>query len=143
MTYLPDVNVWIALVSERHKFHTEARRWFGSLTNEKLAFCRITQLGFLRLVTNRHVMDQDVLSPVEAWQEYLKIRANVRIGFHTEPSEFLEFWYPFMPTQSNSPNLWTDSYLCAFCFAAQLTLVTFDLKIPPREGVSLLQLRVS
>ena len=56
MTYLLDVNVWIALAAERHTHHRVARRWFSNLLDEKLAFCRITQLGFLRLLTNRHVM---------------------------------------------------------------------------------------
>ena len=63
MTYLPDVNVWIALAAERHTHHHAARRWFGNLQNEKLAFCRLTQMGFLRLLTNRHVMQEEVMTP--------------------------------------------------------------------------------
>ncbi len=53
MTYLPDVNVWIALAAERHAHHMRAREWFATLADERLVFCRITQLGFLRLLTNR------------------------------------------------------------------------------------------
>jgi predicted nucleic acid-binding protein len=56
MTYLPDVNVWIALAAERHIHHLPARQWFNAIGDERLAFCRITQLGFLRLLTNKHVM---------------------------------------------------------------------------------------
>ena len=55
MTYLPDVNVWIALAAERHTLHRAARHWFSKLQDEKLAFCRLTQLGFLRLLTNIHL----------------------------------------------------------------------------------------
>ena len=54
MTYLLDVNVWIALAAERHTHHRVARYWFSNLQDEKLAFCRLTQLGFLRLLTNIH-----------------------------------------------------------------------------------------
>lgn len=70
MTYLLDVNVWIALSAERHVHHRIARQWFSDVRNEKLAFCRITQLGFLRLLTNRHVMQEEVMSSNGAWQAY-------------------------------------------------------------------------
>jgi hypothetical protein len=30
--WLPDVNVWIALVANRHEHHATARRWFESAT---------------------------------------------------------------------------------------------------------------
>src|SRR5258706_10291094 len=63
MTYLPDVNVWIALAAERHTLHRAARNWFSNFQDEKLAFCRLTQLGFLRLLTNKHVMQEEVMSP--------------------------------------------------------------------------------
>jgi predicted nucleic acid-binding protein len=53
MTYLPDVNVWIALAAERHTLHRKARQWFRSLKDERLEFCRLTRLGFLRLLTNK------------------------------------------------------------------------------------------
>ena len=38
MTYLPDVNVWIALAAERHTLHRAARHWFNNLQDEKLTF---------------------------------------------------------------------------------------------------------
>lgn len=36
---LPDVNVWIALVSDRHEHHAIARSWFDSVIGPVL-FCR-------------------------------------------------------------------------------------------------------
>jgi toxin-antitoxin system PIN domain toxin len=76
MTYLPDVNVWIALVAERSVHHDAARRWFAETEPEVLVFCRITQLGVLRLLTNRHVMQKEVLSPEVAWAAYRDLRKN-------------------------------------------------------------------
>jgi toxin-antitoxin system PIN domain toxin len=140
MTYFPDVNVWIALAAERHTHHPVARRWFDGLQDEKLAFCRLTQLGFLRLVTNRHVMQEEVMKPNEAWQAYHLLRSGRRIGYLAEPNELLETWEAFTDGPLSSPNLWTDAYLCAFAHAARLTLVTFDAKIPTRENVSCLLL---
>jgi uncharacterized protein len=61
----PDVNVWLALTHSRHAQHTNTARWFGSLTDEKLVFCRLTQIGLLRLLTNHTVMqDEDRKSVV-------------------------------------------------------------------------------
>jgi hypothetical protein len=140
MTYLPDVNVWIALAAERHIHHRVARHWFGSLQDENLAFCRVTQLGFLRLLTNKHVMQEEVMSPDEAWQAYRALRSDRRIGYSPEPDGLLETWQAFTEGPRTSPNLWTDAYLCAFSSAARLTLVTFDAKIPPWADVNRLLL---
>ncbi len=90
MTYLPDVNVWIALAAERHVLHGAARRWFSNLQDEKLLFCRLKQLGFLRLLTNKHVMQDEVMRPDEAWDAYRALRLDRRIGYLSEPSELSE-----------------------------------------------------
>jgi toxin-antitoxin system PIN domain toxin len=140
MTYLPDVNVWIALAAEMHAHHCAARQWFDGLQAEDLAFCRLTQLGFLRLLTNKHVMQEEVLSPAEAWQAYRALRMDQRIRFAGEPAGLQETWQAFTEHPRTSPNLWTDAYLCAFAGAAGFTLVTFDSKIPLIEGVDCLLL---
>ena len=53
---LPDVNVWIALAAEGHIHHVPAREWFAAQPDASVAFCRITQMGLLRLLTNPNVM---------------------------------------------------------------------------------------
>jgi predicted nucleic acid-binding protein len=95
MTYLPDVKVWIALAAERHILHGVARRWFGSLQVEKLAFCRLTQLGLLRLLTNKHVILEEVMRPDWAWDAYRALRRERRIGYLAEPDELPEDWQAF------------------------------------------------
>lgn len=67
MIYLPDVNVWIAPAADKHIHHNVAQRWFTGTQDDQVLFCRITQLGFLRLLTNRHVMGEEVLNPSDAW----------------------------------------------------------------------------
>lgn len=116
----------------------------GSLRqDERLLFCRLTQLGFLRLLTNKHVMQEEVVQPGEAWQAYRALRSGRRIGYSTEPNHLAETWDTFTEGQRNSSNLWTDAYLCAFAVAASLTLVTFDGKIPSKDGLSCLVLHES
>jgi uncharacterized protein len=125
---------------ERYALHRAARHWFSNLQDEKLVFCRLTQLGFLRLLTNKHVIQEEVMSPDEAWRAYRALRLDRRIGYLAEPNELPETWQAFTKGRLSSPNLWTDAYLCAFANAGRLTLVTFDAKIPTREGVNCLVL---
>jgi predicted nucleic acid-binding protein len=82
--WLPDVNAWIALASNKHQHHPIARAWFDSVTNE-IGFCRITQMGLLRLLTNTHVMEEDVLNPAGALKIYQEFLFDLRIRFVQEP----------------------------------------------------------
>ena len=136
MTYLPDVNVWIALAADKHVFHPAARSWFAKLHDERVAFCRLTQLGFLRLLTNKHVMQDEVMNPAGVWQAYRSLRSDRRIGYLAEPDALRETWDAFTEGALSSSNLWTDAYLCAFAQTAGLTFVTFDAGIPTREGLT-------
>jgi toxin-antitoxin system PIN domain toxin len=70
MICLPDVNLWIGLTSNRHIHHARAKAWLEGIEDTRIAFCRITELGFLRLLTNQHVMGEDVLAPRQAWLVY-------------------------------------------------------------------------
>ena len=108
--------------------------------DERLAFCRLTQLGFLRLLTNKHVIQEEVMGPDGAWQAYHVLRSDRRIGYLAEPDDLDEAWDAFTEGRLSSPNLWTDAYLCAFAHAGGLTLVTFDAKIPARDGLKRLAL---
>jgi toxin-antitoxin system PIN domain toxin len=113
MIYLPDVNVWVALTSDRHVHHVVAKEWFQNLESEQVAFCRITELSLLRLLTNHHVMGEDVLQPRLAWQVYDELRADPRVVFLPERAGFSEYWRRTGDLISGGPNAWTDSYLAA------------------------------
>lgn len=124
-TCLTDVNVWIALATERHEHHAAAREWFLSLDEEGAAFCRVTQMGFVRLLGNRAVMSQDVLNPLDAWERYTHLRRDWRVTFASEPAGMEQMWVDFM--RSGLPGRsWTDAYLAAFAAGHQYTLVSFD-----------------
>jgi predicted nucleic acid-binding protein len=97
-------------------------------------------LCFLRLLANKHVMQEEVMRPGEAWEAYRVLRLDRRIGYLAGPNELPETWHVFTEGPLSSPNLWTDAYLCAFAHAARLTLVTFDAKLPTREGANCLVL---
>ena len=92
MIYLPDVNVWIALTSNRHIHHAVATEWLQGIEQDHVAFCRVSELGFLRLLTNSHVMGSDVLSPTQAWRIYDEWRTDGRVIFLSERTNFSEQW---------------------------------------------------
>jgi toxin-antitoxin system PIN domain toxin len=131
MTFLPDVNIWVALTSNRHIHYSLAKEWLQSIESDQIAFCRISELGFLRLLTNAHVMGKDVLSPTEAWRVYDEWRTDDRVIFLPERAEFSESWRKLGEKIAGGPNAWTDAYLAAFAVHANATIVTLDRKFLP------------
>jgi toxin-antitoxin system PIN domain toxin len=140
MIYLPDVNVWVALTSDRHVHHVVAKEWFQNLESEQVAFCRITELSLLRLLTNHHVMGEDVLQPRLAWQVYDELRADPRVVFLPERAGFSEYWRRTGDLISGGPNAWTDSYLAAFASHTECTVVTFDRRFKAISNCGVLTL---
>jgi toxin-antitoxin system PIN domain toxin len=123
----PDVNVWIALAWGKHVHHPIAAAWFGSLGEEaQLAFCRITQISFLRLLTTEAVMGSSVLSHAQAWQTYDRWVEDSRIVFLSEPEDLERAFRSQSHLKRPSPKHWADAYLLAFTAVAGLQLVTFD-----------------
>ena len=123
----PDVNVWLALTHDRHVHHAIAADWFQE-RDEVMYFCRLTQLGLLRLLTNEQVMGVDAMSQAAAWREYHRWLEDERIEFLREPEtpEFETVFQEFSSTGRQSPKLWADAYLAAFAKVSGLTVVTFD-----------------
>jgi uncharacterized protein len=126
MTCLPDVNVWIALIVAEHVGHKAASDWYAGPDWETLVFSRVTQMGFLRLLTNRHVMGNRVVDAGAAWEILDRIRKNSNIAFVREPSGIEGAWRGLTAIRTTGNNFWTDAYLAAFAEISGFTLVTFD-----------------
>ncbi len=123
----PDINVWLALSYERHIHHRSAREWFESLDdNAHICFCRLTQLGLLRLLTTDAVMTDEVLTQVRAWATYDAWIRDDRIRFLEEPPTLESRFRALSRFKQPAAKDWADSYLLAFAAAADLKLVTFD-----------------
>jgi uncharacterized protein len=102
--------------------------WFASLNEDIAYFCRLTQLGFLRLLTHPSVMRRDVRNQAEAWQAYDLLQSDQRVSFQEEgDSEQVESVLRQLTSAGRpSSKQWPDAYLAAFAWTAGLTLVTFD-----------------
>ena len=120
---LPDVNVWLALTNPDHAFHDRAARyWNEGMHSGGIAFCRITMLGFLRLMTNAKAMADKPFGHQEAWEIYGTYRGLPEVRFlHEGPdieTRFRDLDFP--------QRMWTDAYLAAFALTAGCRIVSFD-----------------
>jgi toxin-antitoxin system PIN domain toxin len=123
---LPDLNVWLALSVADHVHHARARQYWADEAGQQLAFCRVTALGLVRLLTHSTVMGDAPLAMAEAWSAYLAFRRLPEIVLAAEPLD-VERWLAEWSTSKRSiPRLWTDAYLAAFARAGGFRLVTFD-----------------
>jgi hypothetical protein len=136
-SFLPDVNVWLALASNRHVHASACAGWLNSVSAE-VVFCRITQMGLLRLLTHEQVMGSDVLASKEAWRVYKNILTDERIHFAPEPFALEQEWRSLTMRDRPMPKIWTDAYLIAFARAAGMQLVTLDRGVHSTARESLL-----
>ena len=138
---LLDVNVWLAAVWARHVHHRVAKRWVDA-EDDELAFCRVTEMALLRLLTNPAVTGEDALTRRQAWDVVLALQADARVRFLPEPRGLAPLWIAFSKRDDRSHLLWTDDYLAAFAQSVPAELVTLDARLHTRyPSVDLLVLR--
>jgi toxin-antitoxin system PIN domain toxin len=142
-SYFPDLNVWVALTYRGHQQHRVAASWFDRLRVEVTGFCRVTQIGFLRLLTRPVVMGDEVRTQQEAWDAYDLLASDARVVFYPErdPDAVESEFRALTATTRFAPQQWLDAYLAAFARAEGLVLVTFDRALSKLagEGVVLLK----
>ena len=132
------MNVWLALATPEHVYASLARRWWQQ-EDGTIAFCRLTQLGFLRLMTTAAAMDGKPLSIVEAWRVYDRFFEDDRVTiFPQEPPEVEKSFREKAAGRTVSPKVWADAWLLAFAQAAEGVLVTFDKALEARGAACLL-----
>jgi toxin-antitoxin system PIN domain toxin len=136
-TFLPDVNVWLALASRRHIHSQTCSTWLDSINAASVAFCRLSQMGLLRLLTTESVMGNDVLSSQDAWRAYRTILADERVLFALEPFTLESEWRKLTAQDRPTPKIWTDAYLAAFAHASGMRLVTLDRAVRSIAGEAL------
>ena len=121
---LLDINILTALLWPTHEHHDVAHRWFGGREDAPWATCSLTQLGFVRIVSNP-AFSRDALSPTEA---LALLGENVAHPAH-------EFWIDDVqvPAAVKAMNArvqgykqLTDAYLLALAHRRKGVLATFD-----------------
>lgn len=124
MTYLLDVNALVALGLLNHEFHTRVARWIGSLKSPQLASCSITELGFVRVLSQSPAYG---FSVSQARNLLLRLKGAMGEGFQLIPDahDISE-----LPGWVKSPKQITDGHLSKLADANELVLATLDESIP-------------
>jgi hypothetical protein len=106
--------------------------------DSELCFCRLTQLGFLRLLTTPAVMGNKVLSQTEAWHLYDDWLEHGHSAYVEEPSAIELTFHSLSASGQAAPKDWADSYVSAFAQVSGLRLVTFDQALQRRTAGAVL-----
>jgi hypothetical protein len=128
---LVDVGVWLAATWGRHARHRVARHWFDEQSDD-LILCRVTQMTFLRLISNPAIMAGDVVTRGEAWRIIDRLWSDERVLWAEEPDDLEAVFRAISARSDNSHKLWTDDYLAAFAQASGASLATLDTKLTAR-----------
>ena len=121
---LLDINILTALLWPTHEHHDVAHRWFGGRRDAAWATCSLSQLGFVRIVSNP-AFSRDALSPMEA---LALLAENLAHPAH-------EFWIDSrqvpravkgMEARLHGDKQLTDAYLLALAHRRKGVLATFD-----------------
>jgi uncharacterized protein len=128
---LLDIGVWLAAVWGRHVHYPVASVWVNGQADD-LVFCRVTQMGLLRLVSNPAIMGGDAVDRSQAWRLFDQLWSDERVLWAEEPDGLDAVWRAISARDDKSHKLWTDDYLAAFAQASDLTLATLDRKLPGR-----------
>jgi toxin-antitoxin system PIN domain toxin len=140
---LSDVNIWLATLVEGHPHHQRVIGWWEEEvipSGREVCFCRLTQLGLLRLLTNELVMGGSRKSPAQAWVAYEHTLAQPPVVYLDEPPGLDGALRALTRDSSPSPGLWTDAYLAAFAITAGLSLATLDRGFRHFPGLDLILL---
>jgi uncharacterized protein len=125
---LADINVWLALSWGSHPHSATAWKWFRSWGQGEVLYCRLTQIGLLRLITTKAVMGDDCLTVRRAWGVYDQWLQDPKVGFRHEPAE-LDSLFRRATAQfshTSAPKALGDCYLLALAASLHATLVTLD-----------------
>lgn len=121
---LLDLNVLTALLWPAHEHHDAAHRWFGHRSKTGWATCGLTQLGFVRIVSNP-VFSRDALSPADAVALLAQNLAHPAHEFWPDDLQVPAAVGMLRRTLEGHRQV-TDAYLLALASHRQGVLATFD-----------------
>jgi toxin-antitoxin system PIN domain toxin len=131
-TALLDLNILTALLWPAHEHHEAAHRWFSARANARWATCPLTQLGFVRIVSNP-AFSRDALTPAEAVALLAENLTHPAHEFWTESLHVPAAIRGMEPGLHGYRQL-TDAYLLALADRRKGVLATFDRGVRALAG---------
>jgi toxin-antitoxin system PIN domain toxin len=135
-TALLDINILTALLWPSHEHHDVAHAWFGRRADAPWATCSLTQLGFVRIVSNP-AFSRDALSSVEALALLAENLAHPGHEFWTDSLQ-VPTAVKVMEARLQGYKQLTDAYLLAIAEHRKGVLATFDRGLRTLAGDALL-----
>ncbi|HZU46244.1 MAG TPA: TA system VapC family ribonuclease toxin [Mycobacterium sp.] len=120
---LLDVNVLVALTWPNHVHHQAARRWFDAHSRAGWATTPITELGFVRVSSNKKVIPE-AATPATALSVLRSLCALPGHEFWTDGARLVD--PPFAVDRIGAHQQLTDVHLAALAVSRKGKLVTFD-----------------
>jgi len=136
-TALLDINILTALLWPAHEHHEVAHAWFGDRADAPWATCSLTQLGFVRVVSNP-AFSRDALSSVEALALLAENLAHPGHHFWTD-GRHVPTAVKGMEARLQGYRQLTDAYLLAIAHRRKGVLATFDRGLRTLAGDALLE----
>ena len=135
-TALLDINILTALLWPAHEHHEVAHAWFGDRADAPWATCSLTQLGFVRIVSNP-AFSRDALAPMEAVALLGENLAHPGHQFWTDSLQ-VPTAVKGMEARLQGYKQLTDAYLLAVAHRRKGVLATFDRGLRTLAGDELL-----
>jgi uncharacterized protein len=133
---LLDINILTALLWPAHEHHEVAHAWFGGRGDARWATCSLTQLGFVRIVSNP-AFSRDALTPVEA---LALLGENLALPGHEYWADSVQLPTAVkrMEAKLQGYKQLTDAWLLALAHRRKGVLTTFDRGLRTLAGDALL-----
>jgi predicted nucleic acid-binding protein len=124
MKHLLDVNVLLAGIWTTHAHHQQVLTW---LQGKEIVLCPVSELGFIRVSTNKRAIDVPMDRTRESLEKFAKERKADRI-----PDDLFA-----LASHPRTSDQVTDHYLADLAAKHELKLATLDgqLKHPSAELV--------
>jgi toxin-antitoxin system PIN domain toxin len=113
MTYLLDINVLLAAIWANHPQYAAADAW---LKGKSVVVCPISELGFLRISTNRKAIAAPMADARKALEGFLRDARATRIADDL----------PALEARAENSEQVTDRYLATLAHRHGYRLATFD-----------------
>lgn len=123
---LPDLNVWLALMTPDHVHYSKALRYWEGQAAEQIVFCTVTALGLLRLVMQPKVMGTAVRSVSGASDLLQSLLEQPGVAMAKPENDGWSVFHQLMHANNLPSRLCTDTHLAALAISNDWRLVSFD-----------------
>ncbi|MGH9434145.1 MAG: PIN domain-containing protein [Terriglobia bacterium] len=124
MKYLLDVNALVALGFVQHEFHQRVASWVRAQQFPALATCSITELGFVRVLSQAPAYG---LKIAQARTLLLRLKKTSALALTFIPDDHD---ISHLPAWVKTPKQTTDGHLVQLAGANSAVLATLDESIP-------------